>query len=307
MSTANGHYHGKRVNGSSSSVNGSSGPSNYRNERNNKKIEEVKEVIQNRPNAEILKVLDHFNNDVGKTISAFVEDQVKDILSKSGKNQSPSLSNNSKRSNSRNKSRNNRASNDNSNGKGESNNKTRPQSAFKLKIDDLVDSVINKYTGGNAVSQSSTYSFINPIKVVSSSQSDADIIKRLLPTPQSIPLASTTAPKQPAASPIQSSTSTSPLSVSSTSSVSRIADNLESLVLNVNGAKAKGLEKSQKDLQRQIVSLNKLTSGFNDECDMSIQTLDTVFNTLKSSLEARRNALMQQLIQTKTIGRKLLF
>jgi hypothetical protein len=247
------------------------------------------------------------------------QDQVKEILSKSGKNQSPTSSNNSKRSNSRNKSRNNNYNNNrtlnetpNTNGKGDSNNnnnnnKTRPQSAFKLKIDDLVDSVINKYTSGEAATQSSATSFINPIKVVTSSQSDAELIKRLLPTPQSVALASTTAPKQPAASPHQSSTSTStsPLSVSSTSSVSRVADNLESLNV-LNGAKSKGLEKSQKDLQRQIISLNKLTSGFNDECEMSIQTLDTVFNTLKSSLEARRNALMQQLVQMKTIGRKLL-
>lgn len=37
----------------------------------------MKEVIQNRPNADILKVLEHFDNDVGKTISAFIEGKFK--------------------------------------------------------------------------------------------------------------------------------------------------------------------------------------------------------------------------------------
>jgi hypothetical protein len=38
-----------------------------------KKVDEVKEVIQNKPDAEILKVLEHFDFDVGKTIDAFIK------------------------------------------------------------------------------------------------------------------------------------------------------------------------------------------------------------------------------------------
>jgi hypothetical protein len=37
-----------------------------------KKVEEVKEVIQNRPDADIIKVLEVLDNDVGRTIDAFI-------------------------------------------------------------------------------------------------------------------------------------------------------------------------------------------------------------------------------------------
>ena len=36
------------------------------------KLDEVKEVIQNKPEADIIKVLEFFENDVGKTIDAFI-------------------------------------------------------------------------------------------------------------------------------------------------------------------------------------------------------------------------------------------
>ena len=48
----------------------------------NKKVDEVKEVIQNKPDAEIVKVLEYFDNDVGKTIDAFVNDGGKEALLK---------------------------------------------------------------------------------------------------------------------------------------------------------------------------------------------------------------------------------
>ena len=40
--------------------------------RNKKKIDEVKEIIQNKPDIEISRVLEYFDNDVGKAIDAFV-------------------------------------------------------------------------------------------------------------------------------------------------------------------------------------------------------------------------------------------
>ena len=50
-------------------MNSSGNPKNFRNSR---KVDEVREVIQNKPEAEILKVLEYFNYDVGKTINAFI-------------------------------------------------------------------------------------------------------------------------------------------------------------------------------------------------------------------------------------------
>jgi hypothetical protein len=44
--------------------------------KNSKKVEEVREVIQNRAESDIIKVLDVFDNDVGKTIDAFINGKV---------------------------------------------------------------------------------------------------------------------------------------------------------------------------------------------------------------------------------------
>ena len=40
--------------------------------KNAKKVDEVKEVIQNKPDADIVKVLEFYDNDVAKTINAFM-------------------------------------------------------------------------------------------------------------------------------------------------------------------------------------------------------------------------------------------
>ena len=40
--------------------------------KSTKKIEEVKEVIQNKPETDIVKVLEVFDNNVGEVISAFL-------------------------------------------------------------------------------------------------------------------------------------------------------------------------------------------------------------------------------------------
>lgn len=50
--------------------------------RNKKKMDEVKEIIQNKPDVEISRVLEYFDNDVGKCIDAFVTDGGKEALAK---------------------------------------------------------------------------------------------------------------------------------------------------------------------------------------------------------------------------------
>lgn len=50
--------------------------------KSTKKIEEVKEVIPHKPETEIVKVLEVFNNDVGMAINAFLTDGGKEALSK---------------------------------------------------------------------------------------------------------------------------------------------------------------------------------------------------------------------------------
>lgn len=52
------------------------------NNKNNKKLQEVKEVIQNKSDNDIFKILEVFENDVSKTINAFMTDDGKEALSK---------------------------------------------------------------------------------------------------------------------------------------------------------------------------------------------------------------------------------
>ena len=56
---------------SAASRNGGTGGQN-KTFRNKKKMDEVKEIIQNKPDLEISRVLEYFDNDVGKCIDAFV-------------------------------------------------------------------------------------------------------------------------------------------------------------------------------------------------------------------------------------------
>ena len=46
------------------------------NNKNNKQLQEVKEVIQNKSDADINKILEVFNNDVSKTINAFMSGKI---------------------------------------------------------------------------------------------------------------------------------------------------------------------------------------------------------------------------------------
>ena len=56
--------------------------SSSRNYRNSKKVDEVREVCQNKPEAEIIKILEVFDNDVAKTINAFISGLLVNILLK---------------------------------------------------------------------------------------------------------------------------------------------------------------------------------------------------------------------------------
>ena len=55
---------------SSNMTSSSSNTKNYI--KNHKKIDEVREVIQNKPESDIVKVLEYYDYDVGKTIDAFL-------------------------------------------------------------------------------------------------------------------------------------------------------------------------------------------------------------------------------------------
>lgn len=122
--------------------------SSGRNYRNSKKVDEVREVCQNRPEAEVVKVLEVFDNDVAKTIDAFMTDGGKEALSKwaSQKRQSQDTSAKPKRQQNGNNNNSNKkkpttdsskanpdtAANNNKNNKNNSN------------INDLVSSIINQ-------------------------------------------------------------------------------------------------------------------------------------------------------------------
>lgn len=71
-----------RSNNIFSNSNKNSSNTNGKGARSHKKVDEVKEVIQNKPDAEIQKVLEYFDFDVGNTIDAFVKDGGKEALAK---------------------------------------------------------------------------------------------------------------------------------------------------------------------------------------------------------------------------------
>lgn len=105
-----------------------------------KKVDEVKEVIMNRPDSDIIKVLEYYDYDVGKTIDAFVNDGGKEALLKyDANNNSNSIKNNNNRSNSPVPTQNKQKTNNN-------NNKPSRSNTNKVNLNDLVASVINQYT-----------------------------------------------------------------------------------------------------------------------------------------------------------------
>lgn len=118
--------------------------------RNNKKIDEVKEVIQNKPDADIVKILELFDNDVAKTINAFMTDGGKDALSKWSLNKKQEKKSAVKTQNeetnvSETNVTNGKKSPKKSNKKAENNsNGPRNNQAANNNINDLVSSIINQ-------------------------------------------------------------------------------------------------------------------------------------------------------------------
>lgn len=125
--------------------------------KNSKKVEEVKEVVMNKSDADIAKVLEYFDNDVGLTIDAFVNDGGKEALQKwaEQKAQKRQQQQHQKQSNSNieqsqatdessKKPKNKKPPNGTANG------------AKKFNINDMVASVINQAVSSSSSSPSST-------------------------------------------------------------------------------------------------------------------------------------------------------
>jgi hypothetical protein len=65
------------------------------------------------------------------------------------------------------------------------------------------------------------------------------------------------------------------------------------------------LEKSHKDLQRQIVSLSKLTINFDEEVDKTQSIISDLFGNLRNLLNEREIQLKNELERIKTQGSML--
>jgi uncharacterized protein (DUF342 family) len=65
------------------------------------------------------------------------------------------------------------------------------------------------------------------------------------------------------------------------------------------------LEKSHKDLQRQIVSLSKLTINFDEEIDKTQSIISDLFGKLRNLLNEREIQLKNELERIKTQGSML--
>lgn len=143
-----------------------------------KKVSEVREVVQNKSDVDIAKVLEYFDLDVGKTIDAFVTDNGKEALAKwsekkrqrgedSQSHQSNNINSELDQESNGDASRNqaaasNRKNHNKQNGGKKNNNlanssnssmasssQSKPGGLKPFNINELVASVINKYTSGN--------------------------------------------------------------------------------------------------------------------------------------------------------------
>ncbi len=64
------------------------------------------------------------------------------------------------------------------------------------------------------------------------------------------------------------------------------------------------MEKSQKDLQRQTTSLNKIATNFDEEMENSSKLLQETFRKLKELLDTREKELHKELDLIKSHGSK---
>jgi len=110
--------------------------------KSNKKVDEVKEVIQNKPDADIAKILELFENDVAKTINAFMADGGKTALSQWAFNKKSKKTIINESDNKPNKTNTNKKSNKNNANK--SKNTENTTSNNNSDVNDLVSSIINQ-------------------------------------------------------------------------------------------------------------------------------------------------------------------
>jgi hypothetical protein len=117
------------------------------------KIAEVKEVIQNRSNNEIEKVLVFYDFDVGKTINAFIDGTAKETLSKAHGNQKTPFPSSETVIDLQTSDKPASQPNKNNNAKTKSDYKN----SSKFNVNDIVNSVIDKYTAMFKTESYSTY------------------------------------------------------------------------------------------------------------------------------------------------------
>lgn len=316
--------------------------------KNSKKVDEVKEVIQNKSDADIIKVLEVFDNDVAKTINAFMTNGGKEALS-----QWTSLKKQEKK--------NNKSQVDNS----VNNEELKPKKSAKKanngtktnhtnKVDDLVSSIINQSIN-TTVPLSTESSQIAPLKLVSQKdtslcsqiaeqQNILDNLNNLIIGTQSVNGSKNISGlkvtvlgiEQPGKQQQQSSLTSSPSSMSSTSTFDpnpkqqkTLLNNQSSKTPTSNSKKIGGdhplnshinlsyvnpnntrnvLDKSQKDLQRQSAQLTRISTQWQAELNKAQETCNQTFMLLRNMLDQRQvqlqtslNQVAQQAAQTLNI------
>jgi hypothetical protein len=264
----------------------------------NKKINEVKEVIQNRPNNEIRKLLEYYDFDVGKTIEAFVSsntNDIKKILSINSNNTSGTMSPKQQQQQQQQiKSSSSSSSIINNNDLNNKLNKLN-NNKFKFNLNDLVDSVISKHITTKTTSSTELLS-----TTISSSSSNNNNNNNK----NNNTINNDTRPNTLNISPSPSSIITTNINNSDNYNIN-INNNSNNSNNSSNIGSNKVLEKSQKDLQRQIITLNKLKTNFDEEIENSLKLNDDVFNNLRLLLELRQINLKNKLDNIKLNGRKL--
>lgn len=253
-------------------------PKLLRQPKISKKIDEVKEVVQNRSNVDIAKVLEHFEYNVGKAIDAFVTDGGKEALSKWSEARSRLNSSQSSLMSDPGK---------------------RPaKKSNKPNLTDLVASVIDQYT---STSLSST-----PAVSISPSEPQKtevllDTINRLNTETNLNGYKVTILGIETPGANQSSSSSTSPSSASVASSASferpqqldLVKPKFNKSFINPNAKLL--LEKPIKDLQRQTVQLSKVHSSIQEQVAVSSQLLNKTYQQLLSILAERKAQLESDL------------
>lgn len=250
-------------------------PKVLRQPKISKKISEVKEVVQNRSDVDIAKVLEYFEYDVGKSIDAFVSDGGKQALSKWSEAKSQLNSSQSSLISEK-----------------------PAKKSNKPNLNDLVASVIDQYTSASLSSTpAASMSPPEPLK----SEVLLDTINRLNGAESSLNGYKVTilGIETPKVSQSNSSSSTSPSSMSVASSASfERPQQLELPKFNksfVNPNAKQLLEKPIKDLHRQTLQLNKIQSSIQEQVSVSTQLLNKTYQQLLNILAERKAQLEVEL------------